>query len=214
VLKDPALAEINRVVDALQDPTRRRILLRFYEDPSERTVDEVARDAGVHRTVAFTHLERLAALGYLSTGQRRGQVGKPAKLYRSAARQIELSHPTRRFSQLAILLATGLHTLGPAGVEAARRVGQEFGRGLVDRPAASIDAALAQLAPLGAAYTVNDSSVVATNCVFREACDAAPEIVCELHAGVLEGALEAAGFRQTVSVGRDSARSRCAYWLT
>jgi hypothetical protein len=58
--------------------------------------------------VAHTHLERLVALGYLVSGQRRGTSGKPAKLYRLTGRQIELSYPVRRFARLAAELAQAL----------------------------------------------------------------------------------------------------------
>src|SRR5215831_12698865 len=79
------LQELEQTMAALRDPTRRRILLGFYDNSVDRTIDDVAAGAGVHRTVAFQHLERLAALGYLTTDQRRGLRGKPAKVYRLAA---------------------------------------------------------------------------------------------------------------------------------
>ncbi|HUY55110.1 MAG TPA: helix-turn-helix domain-containing protein, partial [Candidatus Nanopelagicaceae bacterium] len=72
---------LEKVVAALQDPTRRAILLSFYRDPAARTVAEVAETAGVHRSVVYSHLEKLLALGYLVGGQRHGRPGKPAKTY-------------------------------------------------------------------------------------------------------------------------------------
>src|SRR5919204_447902 len=93
---------------ALQDRTRRRILHDFFVHRPERTVDDVAKALGVHRTVAHGHLERLVALGYLVSGQRRGKYGKPAKLYRLAGAQIELSYPIRRSARLAGLLADSM----------------------------------------------------------------------------------------------------------
>lgn len=85
------LTEIDRTISALQDPTRRRILLDFYVHQPEWTVAEVTEAVGIHRTVAHGHLERLVALGYLVSSQRRGASGTPAKLYRLAGRQIDLS---------------------------------------------------------------------------------------------------------------------------
>src|SRR5947207_11475356 len=57
--------DMERALGALRDFTRRDILLRFYADRKPRSVDDVARESGVHRSVAFEHLERLVALGYL-----------------------------------------------------------------------------------------------------------------------------------------------------
>src|ERR1700746_3268530 len=71
--------DLERALGALRDFTRRDILLRFYSDPRPRSVDDVARAAGIHRSVAFDHLERLVVLRYLEVERRRGFPGKPAK---------------------------------------------------------------------------------------------------------------------------------------
>ena len=183
-------------MSALRDPTRRKILLDFYDNPVDRTIDDVAAAAGVHRTVAFQHLERLAALGYLTADRRRGFRGKPAKVYRLARGPIELSHPARLHRQLAGLLARALDRLGGAGRAAGRDAGRDFGRSLggAQRMAPGLEEALVPLAALGGRYVLEPEGVLAaTNCVFREACIDAPQVVCGLHAGMLEGVLAAAG---------------------
>jgi predicted ArsR family transcriptional regulator len=206
------LAEMDRTISALQDPTRRRILLDFYVHQRESTASEVAEAVGVHRTVAHGHLERLVALGYLVSGQRRGTSGKPAKLYQLSGRQIELSYPARRFGRLAALLAEGLRGL-PNGVQVAHDVGRRYGASLVEKPADSVDAALAQLAPLGADYARDGEDVVARNCIFRQACEVAEDIVCEVHAGILEGAFNEAGLELRTKAFRNYAEKGCVYQL-
>jgi predicted ArsR family transcriptional regulator len=194
------MSQVERVASALGEPTRRNILLALYEDPEPRTVDQVAALAGVHRTVAFNHLERLAELGYLVSEKRRGVRGKPAKLYRPAHRRLELSHPQRRFGELAALLAASLGGLGEPGVEAARAAGLGFGRSLAGG-----------LAELGADYLVEDSSIVARNCVFREACDCARAVVCGLHSGLLEGARGRVGLVGQVVPGGPVGETGCRF---
>ena len=207
---DEPLAEIDRTISALQDPTRRRILLDFYVHQAEWTTAEVAEAVGVHKTVAHAHLERLVALGYLASGQRRGTSGKPAKLYRLTGRQIELSYPVRRFARLAAELAQAL--LGVSGgTDAARQAGRGYGASLVTKPADSPESALHQLAPLAAEYMLGDGEIVARNCIFREACEQAQDIVCEFHAGILEGALQKAGLDLRMAPFRDYAEKGCAY---
>src|SRR5215207_2189907 len=164
-MSDDPLGEIDRAVSALQDPTRRRILLDFYVHQPEWTTAEVAGAVGVHRTVAHGHLERLVALGYLVSSQRRGTSGKPAKLYRLTDRQIELSYPIRRFARLAALLAHALRGT-PGGIVAARDAGRGYGASLVNKSADSVESALDELAPLGAEYVVVGDEVVARNCIF------------------------------------------------
>jgi predicted ArsR family transcriptional regulator len=207
---DEPLGEIDRTISALQDPTRRRILLDFYVHEAEWTTAEVAEAVGVHRTVAHAHLERLVALGYLVSGQRRGTSGKPAKLYRLAGRQIELTYPVRRFARLAAELAQALREVS-GGTDAARQAGRAYGASLVTKPSDSPESALHQLAPLAAEYVLVDGEIVAGNCIFREACEQAQDIVCEFHAGILEGALQKAGLDLETAALRDYAEKGCAY---
>ena len=207
------LGEIDRAISALQDPTRRRILLDFYVHEAEWTVDDVAKAVGIHRTVAHDHLERLVALGYLVAGQRRGQFGKPPKLYRLAGQQIDFSYPPRRFARLAGLLAETLQERGAEGIRAARQAGRRYGATLVSKPGGSAQAVLRQLAPLGAVYTITDHQILARNCIFRQACATAQDVVCELHAGLLEGAFRQAGLSLRIKAFRNFAEHGCAYRL-
>ena len=91
----PHAENVDALALALQDGTRRRILLALLHDGRARTVDEVAALAGVHRTVAFTHLERLVALDLLDKRPRRGRRGKPASLYAVRTPVLALSYPPR-----------------------------------------------------------------------------------------------------------------------
>jgi predicted ArsR family transcriptional regulator len=165
----------------------------------------------VHRTVAHGHLERLVALGYLVVGQRRGKSGKPANLYRLVGQPIDFSFPVRRFARLAGLLAEGLQTRGDDGIEAAREAGRRYGASLVTKPADSALSVLRELAPLGADYVIADNEVLARNCIFREACAGAGAVVCELHAGLLEGAFQQAGLAVRTESLRNYAERGCAY---
>ena len=204
--------DLERAVAALQDPTRRGILLGFYADPGPRTVDEVANQAGVHRTVAFGHLERLRALGYLSAASRRGLRGKPARLYTLVAGPLELTHPPRRYAVLASLLGESLARLGRRGRLAARAAGHSFGVAQARRGPgkASVEGALAQLAPLGAVYEVCGDRILASNCIFHEACREG--VACEVQAGLLEGVLNTSGLKAAVlPLGLEG--SGCSYRL-
>jgi predicted ArsR family transcriptional regulator len=205
--------ELDRAVAALQDPTRRSILLRFYQDPRPRTVDQVAEEAGVHRTVAFGHLERLRALGYLSAGSRRGLRGKPARLYALESGPLELNHPPRRFRLLASLLGESIVRTGARGRRAAHDAGHAFGAAH-GRPARgrarSVDEALKQLEELGGSYELCEDRINVCNCVFHEACQ--DGVACEVHAGILEGFLSNSGMEAQVRpLGR--AAEGCSYLL-
>lgn len=214
--------EIGSVAGALADSTRRRILVSFLDQPGPRTVDDVAVSVGVHRTVAFTHLERLTGLGLLTKARRRGRVGKPAAVYEAPQATISLQYPIRQFAILAGLLAGGLRRLGAGGVEAARASGRSFGEGLAAEATRAVGAgarpatpaeALAPMRALGGDYALAGDRLRARGCLFLEACAEAPEIVCALHAGVIEGVLRQSGITATVDPAGSAVPGSCDYAL-
>ena len=180
-------SDMERALGALRDFTRRDILLRFYTDRKPRSVEDVARDSGVHRSVAFDHLERLVALGYLQVDRRRGLPGKPAKIYRLNAGPVQISHPMRRYDILAEALARFMSSAEGAGRQAMRTAGRSMGRGLSRAHVTSLPAALEPLVEMGGSYDVGRAGrIVCTNCLFFEVCRREPTI-CDFHAGVIEG---------------------------
>ena len=205
--------DMERALGALRDFTRRDILLRFYADGKARSVEEVAREAGVHRSMAVEHLERLVALGYLEVARRRGLPGKPAKTYALSGGPVQISHPMRRYDIVAESLAGAFDELGDVGIHAVRRAGRVFGESLSHRAAKTAMSALEPMVEMGAEYETEREGIIAcTNCLFAEICRRKP-IICKFHAGLIEGllmhtelnlSLKALGFRDP---------SGCAYML-
>ena len=173
--------DMERALGALRDFTRRDILLRFYADRKARSVDDVARASGVHRSVAFDHLERLVALGYLEVERRRGLPGKPAKIYRLTGGPLQISHPMRRYDVLAEALAEALDD------RLIKQAGRSLGRSLARPEVRSTVSALEPLIEMGGDYELGlGGRIACLNCLFAEACRRAPSI-CVFHAGVIEG---------------------------
>lgn len=204
---------MERALGALKDFTRRDILLRFYADRKSRSVEDVSREAGVHRSVAFEHLERLVALGYLEVAHRRGLPGKPAKIYKLTGGPVQISHPMRRYDVVAESLARAFEELGDAGSDAVRRAGRVFGESISSPGAKTPTAALEPMVEMGAEYDIQRGGIIECgNCLFAEVCRRAP-IICRFHAGILEGLfvhtemnvdVQALGFRDPYG---------CAYML-
>ncbi|MGH7912143.1 MAG: hypothetical protein ACREQM_00830 [Candidatus Dormibacteraceae bacterium] len=177
----------------LGEPRLRAILQTFAARPAAAlTVDEIASEHQLHRSVAFTHLEHLAAASLLLRGTRAGGRGRPARTYRYAGHAAEASHPTRQHRVLAGILATALAGRGPDGAAAAHEQGRTRGLALA-RGAEPVPSAIEVLGPIGGDYLLQGSIVQARNCVFREACESAREVVCGAHAGLIEGVLEITG---------------------
>jgi len=158
------------------EPARRRIadLLRSRRS-GFLTVDEVAAAQHIHRTVAFEHLEALVSTGLATKVSVKGGRGRPANAYRYAGRPIELSYPPQQTRLLAEVLARA------TGAALAHETAREFGRkmGGLDR--------------LQGDYEVGTESIHAGTCIFDSVCASSRDVVCGVHAGLIEGAMEAAG---------------------
>ena len=207
----PMASDMERALGALRDFTRRDILLRFYADHKPRSVDDVAKAAKVHRSVAFEHLERLVSLGYLQSERRRGLPGKPAKIYRLTAGPVQISHPMRRYDVLAEALARSFQALGDSGRIAIREAGRVYGAGLARTGARSISDAIEPLTEMGGEYEVGaGGSLECGNCLFAEVCRREP-LICTFHAGLIEGVLERSLGNVAVESLGQRAPDGCAY---
>src|SRR4051812_16724284 len=93
----------NRVgaIVALGDPVRRRLYRLAVERPIGR--DEAAEAAGIPRSTAAFHLDRLAEAGLVTVSYRRlsGRsgpgAGRPSKLYSAASADVVGSVPERHY---------------------------------------------------------------------------------------------------------------------
>ncbi len=190
------------MVLALQDPTRKGILFSFYSDPRPRTVDQVVTSAGVHRSVAYAHLEKLVGLGYLATGLRRGARGRPTKTYRLAPEPPPNEPPAHGLLTVLRVLSEAVREFGARGQAAARESAVRLGRSLAGA-GSSPGRWLEPLVALGDRLHLEPSGeVVVERCAFRDACAADPALVPVLHAGLIEGVLDRSPLRGRVTPSR------------
>jgi predicted ArsR family transcriptional regulator len=202
---------MERALGALRDFTRRDILLRFYADRKPRSVEQVSKEAGVHRSVAFEHLERLVSLGYLESERRRGFPGKPAKIYRLTAGPVQISHPMRRYDILAEALAREFQRMGDGGTKAIRQAGRALGLTMARAEARSVITALEPVIEMGADYEVGPGGAIECgNCLFAEVCRRTP-VICGFHAGLIEGLLERTPAAASVEALGHRDPNGCAY---
>jgi predicted ArsR family transcriptional regulator len=176
---------------------RSEVLAALRESAEPQSVQEVARQAGLHVNTARFHLDGLVADGLAERQvEQRDTPGRPRVLYTARA---DGSGP-RSFGLLAEMLTglvASLDGAGPAAVEA----GRQWGRHLVDRPAPSeqVDAADATarlgrvLDAIGFQPEVHRGSdgteVRLHHCPFREVAERHTDVICALHLGLMQGAL-------------------------
>lgn len=182
-------------IGLLQDPVRRR--LYDYVAAQEHDVgrNEAAEAAGVQRTLAAFHLDRLAEAGLLDTVYRRlsGKsgpgAGRPAKLYRRAVEEYAVSLPPRDYRTAAGLLAEAAEEVRADGElgAAAHRDGLAAGKAARDLPLTDLLAARGYEPVAG-----DDGAIGLRNCPFHQLAEQFPPLVCGMNLALLEGLLEGA----------------------
>ena len=195
------------VFAALGDPTRRALYEYVAEHGAWVGREQAADAVGIGRTLAAHHLDRLAADGlvdvaYQPAGERRGPgAGRPAKVYRRASQQFELSLPPRRYELVARLLADAVDSSRRDGIaldqaleQSAQRAGEAMaaecrvelprraGRGRV-RTAIAAELRSCGYEPV----VVPSGAITLRNCPFHDLAQRHTELVCGLNLTLLAG---------------------------
>jgi predicted ArsR family transcriptional regulator len=181
---------------ALGEPLRRTLYHFVAAQDHAVSRDEAAEGAGVSRSVAAFHLDRLVDDGLLLTefrrltGRRGPGAGRPAKLYRRAE-EIEVSLPARRYAFAAGLLAAAVSRAAETGAPVAAvlaEVARERGVGLAGSVcAADLPHVVEVLAAEGYEPQLADREVVLRNCPFHVLVADHPALVCGMNLALLEG---------------------------
>ncbi|WP_306189642.1 MULTISPECIES: metalloregulator ArsR/SmtB family transcription factor [unclassified Streptomyces] len=191
-------------IAALQDPVRRRLYEYVAAQGREVGRNEAAEAAGVTRTLAAHHLDRLTEAGLLESGSRRltGRsgpgAGRPAKVYTRARAELAVSLPARDYRTAAELLAEAAEQAGlDAGLCAAARRRGEALRGPA-APCGSLEEIMQMLAARGyeprlegveGATGAAARVVRMRNCPFHAVAERFPPLVCGMNLALLEGLL-------------------------
>jgi predicted ArsR family transcriptional regulator len=191
----------------LADPVRRALYLHVARHP-EVSRDDAARAVRIERSLAAFHLDKLVAAGLLDVSYRRlsGRTGpgagRPSKLYRRSAREIEVQVPPRRYRLLAGLLADAVESAGGAGAAralaaSARGLGEQLGteaRSLAG-PRAGRDRLVQSATRIleGAGfepYREPGGDVRLRNCPFDALAREHRDLVCGMNVEIMDGVLE------------------------
>lgn len=199
-------------VALLQDPVRRRLYEFVVGRGREVGRNEAAEAAGVGRTLAAFHLDKLVDGGLLEAGSRRlsGRsgpgAGRPAKVYRRSAVERGVSLPARDYGTAAGLLAEAAERAGLDREvrEAARREGAALAGGA---PCGDLDALAKVLEERGYEPVREDAEDAEAaenaeggggggavlrmrNCPFHAVAERFPPLVCGMNLALLEGLVE------------------------
>lgn len=192
---------------SLGEPARRALYLYVASRPGDVSRDDAARAAGISRSLAGFHLDRLVEEGLLAASFRRlsGRsgpgAGRPAKLYRRSGRQVEVSLPPRRYELAARILATAIDASDApktrkALVKTARSIGEQIGTEARARAgsrpgrkhlfAEMVDALTAQ----GYEPEAAGAELRLRNCPFHALVSEHKDLVCGMNLALIEGVVE------------------------
>jgi predicted ArsR family transcriptional regulator len=192
------------LLKTLGDNTRYAIYLEIARSPSPCTTAEIADSLGLHPNTVRPHLERMREVGLLAFEiDGRGSVGRPLHRYQLADDAPSMGLEPPAFPTLASMLAAVAAQSVPASDDIVE-VGRAQGRMAATRSPATrsrhestgcVSALLGELDKLGFDPTVdhllvgssNTTVVAFAHCPYRELAEAYPQLVCQLHRGIIEG---------------------------
>jgi predicted ArsR family transcriptional regulator len=190
------------VIAVLGDPVRRSLYDYVAAQDHEVSRGEAAAATGVQRPLAAFHLDRLAEAGLVEVTFRRMTArsgpgaGRPAKLYRRAAAEHQVSVPPRDYRGAADLLAGVVDMIGgePELQRAARSRGAAAGRAALrdTTEAGRHDRLTGALSEQGYQPYPDGPDIRLRNCPFLALASRYPPLICGMNLALLEGLLEGA----------------------
>lgn len=181
-------------VAVLGDPVRRKLYRAVAAGPGAVGRDAAAAAAGVSRSLAAFHLDRLVEAGLLTvtyqrlSGRSGPGAGRPAKLYQRAPGERELSLPPRSYDSVARLLADVVERAGlDRELQSAAR---EAGASVAAGPAGSCRPdPEAELRERGYEPYWDQAVLRLHNCPFRSLAEEFPALICGMNLALIEGLL-------------------------
>lgn len=213
------------VLASLQDPVRRALYLFVLSEDRTVSRDEAAAAVDIRRGLAAFHLDRLAEEGLLEveyrrlTGRSGPGAGRPAKLYRPAPLDFEVSFPPRSYVLVGELLAEAVEASRPGGSgasaeEIAEARGRALGRATREsvgsRPTVrDLQVAFAELlARLGYQPDAETRTIRLRNCPFHALAEGHRPLVCGMNEAFVRGVVEGLGLKR-VEARLDPSPGQC-----
>jgi predicted ArsR family transcriptional regulator len=219
-------------IAALADPLRRRLfeLVRNAGHPLSR--DEAAEGAGISRSLAAFHLDKLVDRGLLTFAYARPEgrsgpgAGRPSKVYEPSDVEIEVSIPERNYDVIGKLLVDSImaepgqaaraEVASNVAAAEGRRIGERIRAELRMRPPGT-ERALATATDIlrdrgYEPYPAEDGSLRLRSCPFHAIARHAPELVCRMNRAFIEGLVRGIG-NQSLEAALEPTPGECCVVL-
>jgi predicted ArsR family transcriptional regulator len=199
-------------IAALAEPVRRALYFYVIAQQGPVSREQAAAALGVPRHVAKFNLDKLEEEELLDvefarpSGRSGPGAGRPAKLYKRSAREVEVSLPERHYDLAAQVMAQAIvqseeheAPIGDALREAARQTGRALGeqarQAAGSRPsrASALRAVEKVLVDRGYEPRADGDGLAMANCPFHALAEAHRDLVCGLNRDLIDGLLQTAG---------------------
>lgn len=185
---------------------RTAVLQVLHDREAPLTINDISTELGVHANTVRFHLDSLVRTGQVETvDAERRTIGRPPQLFRTV-RGMDPTGP-RHYQLLAGLLVQSLsHDPEPVArsVEAGRAWGLREGATTAAASTDGVDHLIGLLDELGFAPEprVEDAhaQIGLRHCPFLELARSGPQIVCSVHLGLMQGAMQA--WKSSLTVDR------------
>lgn len=183
-------------------PSRARLLELLQDQADPVGLAALVARTGLHGNTVREHLDALTEEGLVERERARPSGrGRPGWLYRATGRSQD--DPRPEYAGLAATLASVITRTSPDPTTEARHAGVDWGRRLAEETGApsgsGAEAARRQvgriLDEMGFEPETDASATTLrlTRCPLLEAAHQHPEVVCAVHLGIVDGALETYG---------------------
>lgn len=199
-------------IAALEDELRRNMYLMIRSSEEPLTREDISTALGISIKLAAFHLDKLVDRGLLKAhyAPRKGKAGRSSKFYALSGMEFSVTIPSRQYDLVGSVLVETLEQLDgqeDAGlaVRLARIKGREIAEKLKTKVSTkskrhSRDLAIAKksLELLGyEPYAQSGSEIGLKNCPFHSLAKQAPDVVCPINKGLIEGVLVNLGVKAT-----------------
>jgi predicted ArsR family transcriptional regulator len=201
-------------LSVLSDPVRGRLFEHVRHSAAPVGREDAAAAAGISRSLAAYHLDKLVEHGLLAATYSRPEgrggpgAGRPAKVYSPADDEVSVSVPARDYELVARLLAAAAESDAGGGARAALRdVAGRAGAALAEHAA---DDSLLELLARGGyePYEDGEGVIRLRNCPFHRLAAEHRELVCGMNEAYLAGVVAGAG-RDDLSAALEPEPGRC-----
>lgn len=169
--------------------TRARILQVLLNSSDPATVNNLAKQLGLHPNSARFHLDGLVEAGYATKSPEIHGRGRPRLIYRATRSAPDVTNQHLR--QLVTVLVDEVISQLPDPMAAAEQAGYRWGRAITpDQTGCPVTALVEHANELGFLASAEEDQITFGRCPYQVSGDPSANPICGVHLGMMKGFLD------------------------